>query len=54
MENLVELRNEFEKRIRSYFKGIMEANENESRTFCLNLLSNLKASSGSDIKINEV
>lgn len=41
VENLVELRHEFEKRLRAYFKGIEESNMNESRTFCLNLLTNL-------------
>jgi hypothetical protein len=44
VESLVELRNDFEKRIRSYFKSIFEANTNESRTFCLNLLHNLQLS----------
>lgn len=44
VENLVELRNDFEKRIRSYFKSVFETNTNESRTFCLNLLHNLQLS----------
>ena len=41
VENLVELRAEFEKRVRSYFKTVEYANSNESRTQCLNLLHNL-------------
>lgn len=32
VENLVELRAEFEKRVRSYFKSIEETNATESRT----------------------
>mmetsp|Transcript_16600 Transcript_16600/g.15884 ORF Transcript_16600/g.15884 Transcript_16600/m.15884 type:complete len:103 (+) Transcript_16600:120-428(+) len=52
--NLVELRVEFEKRIRSYFKIILENNVNESRTFCLNLLHNLHQSLQSEMRINDV
>jgi hypothetical protein len=54
VENLVELRNDFEKRIRQYFKGVYLTNEEESRAYCLNLLHNLSTSAIHDIKINEV
>ena len=54
VENLVELRAEFEKRVRSYFKGIEESNGNESRTYCLNLLTSLSTAKLSDIKIQEI
>lgn len=54
VENLVELRHEFEKRVKSYFKGIEETNANESRTYCLNLLTNLQTGKISDIKISEI
>eukprot|EP00347_Sterkiella_histriomuscorum_P019169 403342679 len=54
VENLVELRAEFEKRVRSYFKTIVETNANESRTFCLNLLHNLQTAKLTDLKIGDI
>lgn len=54
VENLVELRNDFEKRIVSYFKGTFEANLLESKEFCLNLLSNLASSSLQIVKVNDI
>lgn len=54
VENLVELRAEFEKRVRSYFKTIVENNANESRTYCLNLLHNLQTAKLSDLKISDI
>ena len=44
VENLVELRNDFEKRLRSYFKEIRNTNFESSKIFCLNLLSTLDKS----------
>lgn len=54
VESLVELRAEFEKRVRSYFKTIVETNSSESRTYCLNLLHNLQTGKLSDLKIGDI
>jgi len=42
-ENLVELRENFEKRVRSYFKAVQEKNLAESKQLCENLLGRLTA-----------
>ena len=54
VENLLELRTEFEKRIHSYFKSVFQTNFDESRTQCLNLLSSLEQSQLNSIKINDI
>lgn len=54
VENLVELRAEFEKRIKAYFKSIEETNAIESRTYCLNMLHNLSTAKLNDIKISDI
>ena len=41
VEGLVELSNDFEKRLSSYFKGILEKNKTESQNYCLNHLYEL-------------
>ena len=54
VENLIDLRADFEKRVRSYFKQIEETNITESRNYNLNLLNNLVAAKINEPKINEV
>lgn len=38
VENLIEIRADFEKRARDYFKSIEETNISESRIMCQNLI----------------
>ncbi len=55
VESLVELRAEFEKRVRSYFKSsILSVNDEQSRTQCLNLLSTLMSTHMPELKVAEV
>ena len=55
VESLVELRAEFEKRVRSYFKSSIESvNLEESRTSCLNLLTTLLSTHMPELKVSEV
>src|SRR5690348_15175884 len=54
VENLVELRNDFEHRVISYFKTVQTTNMEESKAFCLHLLSNLASSALHGLKINDI
>ena len=54
VENLLEIRTEFEKRVRDYFKSIEVTNKNESRQVCNNLLMSLYNSKVSQPRIEEI